>query len=480
MKLPNILLFAISFLIAALLGCQNQNPKQEPASPAAGTGTLILSENKRFLMFEDGRPFFYLGDTAWELFHRLDKEKADMYLEQRASLGFTVIQAVVLAEENGLIDPNPYGEVPLIDLDPAQPNEAYFKHVDYIIEKAEKLGLYIAVLPTWGDKWNKKWGKGPEIFTPENARAFGHYLGERYKESPNIIWVVGGDRPIENELHREIVEEMAWGLREGDQGNHLISFHPMGGESSSKYFHDAQWLDFNMWQTGHSTANNTSFNAIRNDYAKTPIKPIIDGEPIYEDHPNSFRKDEQGHSVAADVRRLLYWNLFGGAFGNTYGHHAVWQMWEEGRKPVNFPLMPWYEAINQPGAAQMQYGRWLIESRPFFTRIPADDVLAAHEVTPSAVPGAGAYRFAATRDTDGTYAMVYVPVGRSFKVNMDVIKGEDVMAWWYNPRNGHADNIGLFKNTGKQRFTPPNPGEHLDWILVLDDASKAYPKPGQR
>ena len=94
-----------------------------------------------------------------------------------------------------------------------------------------------------------------------------------------------------------------------------------------------------------------------------PTKPLTDGEPIYEDHPVSFDSQNLGHSVAADVRRPLYWDLFGGAFGHTYGHHSVWQMWSPKHTPKNFPLMPWFEAINQPGAAQMQYARALLESR---------------------------------------------------------------------------------------------------------------------
>lgn len=469
------------FLLFALISCNKTqvatSAKNESFTPA--TGKLMVSENKRFLQFQDGTPFFYLGDTAWELFHRLNREQADKYLRNRAELGFTVIQAVILAELNGLVDPNPYGHVPLEEMDPVRPVEAYFEHVDYIINKAGELGLFVAVLPTWGDKWNLKWGQGPEIFTPENAVLFGEYLGKRYKDTPNIIWVIGGDRPIESEIHREINISMARAIKAVDQ-NHLMTFHPMGGQGSAQNFHNEEWLDFNMWQTGHTPPHNGSFNAVRNDYALQPTKPVIDGEPIYEDHPNSFRKDEQGHSVAADVRQMLYWNLFGGALGNTYGHHSVWQMWEEGRKAVNYPLMPWYEAINQPGAAQMQYGRWLMESRPYFTRVPADDVLVPHAITNSAVPGAGAYRFASTRDTEGTYAMVYAPVGREFEVRMDVIKGNNVVAWWYNPRNGSSEKIGTFTNVGTRKFISPTPGEKLDWVLVLDDASKAYKVPGAR
>ena len=79
---------------------------------------LKVSENKRFLVTAEGRPFFWLGDTAWELFHRLDREDADRYLDKRANQGFTVIQAVAIAEFDGHAVPNPYGHLPLIDLDP--------------------------------------------------------------------------------------------------------------------------------------------------------------------------------------------------------------------------------------------------------------------------------------------------------------------------------------------------------------------------
>jgi len=111
---------------------------------------LTVHENRRYIQYQDGRPFFYLGDTAWELFHRLNREKAAQYLTSRAHKGFTVIQAVVLAQLGGLTVPNPYGDLPLLDGDPARPNEAYFRHVDYVVNKAEELGLFVGMLPTWG------------------------------------------------------------------------------------------------------------------------------------------------------------------------------------------------------------------------------------------------------------------------------------------------------------------------------------------
>ena len=451
---------------------------------AAPLPKLKVSDNRRFLVTESGQPFFWLADTAWELFHRLNREEAIRYLEDRAAKGFTVIQAVALAELDGLNTPNPYGHRPLLDNDPTKPDvkdgpdNDYWDHVDFIVREANRRGMYIGLLPTWGDKWNRKWGVGPEIFTPQNAEVYGQWLGRRYRGA-GIVWIVGGDRPIENDTHREIIRAMARGLRAGDGGAHLITFHPMGGQGSAQYFHEEDWLDFNMRQNGHNLEFTGRYDQTRKDYDRTPVKPVLDGEPVYEDHPVAFAPDQQGHSVAADVRRPLYWNLFSGAFGHTYGHHSVWQMWAPGREPINRPLMPWYEAIRQPGAGQMQHAKHLLLSRPFLTRVPDDSVIVTDRV-PSSVPGAGRYRFVATRDTEGTYAMVYAPVGRSFKVRMDIIRGAPVRAWWFNPRDGKATAIGSFENQGVREFTPPDPGELLDWVLVLDDAARNYPTPGHK
>ena len=451
---------------------------------AASVPQLKVSANRRFLVTNEEKPFFYLGDTAWELFHRLNREEADTYLQDRAAKHFTVIQAVAIAELDGHTDPNAYGFLPLVDLDPAKPavkegpNNDYWDHVDYIVNKAESLGLFIGFLPTWGRYWHDKVKDGKPLFTEANAAAYGEWLGARYKDKP-IIWILGGDRNVENDEQSAVLRSMARGLRKGDGGNHLITLHPCGGCGSSQWFQNEDWLDFNMRQNGHGAEFTGHYDKTYADYERTPTKPALDGEPLYEDHPVSFKPKDFGHSIASDVRRALYWDLFSGACGHTYGNHAVWQMFDPKRgKPINNPLMSWSEAIEQPGAGQMQFGRKLIESRPFLTRVPDDTVIVTSRV-PTAVPGAGRYRFVATRDQSGSYAMVYVPVGRKFSVKMDKITGNKVKAWWFNPRDGSAKEIGVFANTGEREFTPPNYGEMIDWILVLDDVSKKFSAPGQ-
>lgn len=459
------------------------------AASAAGAAAsraprLKVSENRRFLVREDGTPFFYLGDTAWELFHRLNREEADRYLRNRAAKGFTVIQTVALAELDGTTQANAYGQLPLLDDDPTRPavregaGNDFWDHVDYVVDRANALGMLIGFLPTWGRFWHDAGPGGRPLFDARNAEVYGEWLGRRYRER-GLIWILGGDRTVDNGAQRAVIEAMARGLRRGDGGTHLITFHPRGGSGSAQWFHDAPWLDFNMRQNGHGAEFTGHYDGTRADYERKPPRPVLDGEPIYEDHPVAFNQARLGHSVAADVRRALYWDLFSGACGHTYGHHSVWQMWQPGRAPINDPLMPWYEAIDQPGAGQMQYGRRLMESRPFLTRVPDDTVIVPHRV-PTAVPGAGRYRFVATRDAGGSYAMVYAPVGRAFSVRMDTVRGRQVRAWWFNPRTGRAKEIGTYPSTGERAFMPPEPGEMLDWVLVLDDAARGFPPPGAK
>jgi hypothetical protein len=438
-----------------------------------------VSDNWRFLLCGDGRPFFYLGDTAWELFHRLDREETETYLQDRARKGFTVIQAVVLAELDGLREPNRYGYLPLHDLDPTRPNEAYFEHVDWVIKRANELGLCIALLPTWGDKWNQKWGVGSEIFTPENSAIYGEWLGRRYRDA-GLIWVVGGDRPIETDEHRAIVSHMAEGLRRGDGGQHLITFHPSGMATSATWFHAASWLDFNMWQTGHARER-PNYGHIAADYALEPVKPCLDGEPGYEAIPADF-KLENGLLQAIEVRRWLYWALFAGAHGHTYGANSVWQFWQPGREPQVSASLPWQDALQLPGAAQMQHARRLLESRPFLTRVPDQSLIVAGQSD-------GPAHLQATRDQEGSYALVYFGSQTAASIDMGVISGAQVHAHWFNPRTGKAQLIGEFAAEGTREFVPPateypeddfpSPEPENDWVLVLDDARFYYNSPGQ-
>jgi hypothetical protein len=433
---------------------------------------LKVSDNRRFLVTANGRPFFYLADTAWELFHRLTREEASAYLAKRAAQSYTAIQAVALAELDGLTDPNANGDLPFLDKNPRKSNEAYWKHVDDIVDQANAKGLYIAMLPTWG-RWVSD-VKRPEdvVLTVENIQDYGEFLGKRYGRK-GIIWVIGGDRTATGfeQQWRLLAKGVAIGVSgTEDYAKVLMTFHPRGGESSSAWFHDDAWLDFNMHQTGHGLAEKVMpWERIAKDYARQPVKPVLDGEPLYEDHPLAFRAREFGYSFDAHVRQRAYWSVFSGSCGHTYGNHALWQMYKPGKRPVNGPLFYWNEAAERPGAAQMQHVRKLIESRPYLSRVPDQSLIAD--------PLTGADTIAATRG-DG-YAMIYSAQGRKFQARLDAVGAKEIRAWWFNPRNGSVTDAGRFPGSGDREFTCPSEGFGSDWVLVLDDASKGFREPGQ-
>ncbi len=317
-------------------------------------GKLRVAANKRYLEFDDGTAFFYLADTAWELFHRLSLTEAQHYLDNRAAKGFTVIQAVALAQLGGLDVPNAKGDIPLSNNDPNKPNEAYFQHVDEIVDHAEALGMFIGLLPTWGSHW--KLGETcAAIFNPKNAFNYGHFLGERYRNKA-IIWILGGDQDIENEQEATIIEAMALGIKEGDQGRNLITFHPRGPGRSAEMLHNAAWLDFNMSQSSHAAHDHDNGLFVDYDYALEPAKPTLDGEPRYETMPVGFYNKDYARVDRFDdydVRQAAYWALMAGACGHTYGHNCIWQMWSAKHDPIIWAHVPWYESLDHAGAFQM-------------------------------------------------------------------------------------------------------------------------------
>ncbi len=427
-------------------------------------GKLRVAANHRYLEYDDGTPFFYLGDTAWELFHRLNREEAQHYLSNRAAKGFTVIQAVALAELGGTDIPNPYGDFPLIDRDPTRPNDGYFRHVDQIVQYAEELGLFIGMLPTWGSSWKPVGRNDNAIFTIENARVYGRFIGERYRDNA-IIWILGGDQNIESEDEHAIIEAMALGLKEGDGGANLITFHPRGPGRSAEFL-QAEWLDFNMCQSSHGAHDHDTGLFIDHDYALEPPKPTMDGEPHYETMPVGFYyKDVSRYDRFDDydARQAAYWALMAGACGHTYGHNCIWQMWTPEHEPKIWANIPWYESLDTPGAFQMGFVRRLFESRPFQELVPDQSMILDG-------PTSGGAKIRAARSRNGSFGFVYSPRGEQFTLDKRVFKPKRVTQLWYDPRYGCTYNFRLDNNASFQTYTPPTSGRGNDWILIVEDA----------
>jgi Protein of unknown function (DUF4038)/Putative collagen-binding domain of a collagenase len=443
---------------------KDKTPEQPlfPPRPSVKGMKLKASPNGRYFVDHESKPFFYLGDTCWLLFQRLNREEVDEYLKDRAGKGFTVIQAYVL---RGLDKRHPdgatslLGEAPLLDRDPARPNEAFFKNVDHVINRANELGLVMALVAAKSWHVNEH---AERVFDAKSAHAFGKFLGQRYKDNA-VLWYVGGDSVPGSD--REVWVSMARGLKDGSDGKHLVSYHGSGGTSSSTWFHKDDWLDFNSIQSGHGWAAKT-YRFISQDYGLSPAKPTVDMEPPYENHPTGAKTPRiDSHQV----RKGAYWAVLAGAAGHGYGALDLFHLYKEDQGP--FPrdgFQPWRKALAYEGSRQVGLMRGLFELRPWYKLVPDQSVVASGQQE-------GEDHVQAARAEDGSFVLAYVPFGRPIGIHLDKISGKQVKARWYDPREGTWREIGEYSNTGTREFAGPSQGERNDWVLVLDDAEKGYP-----
>jgi Protein of unknown function (DUF4038)/Putative collagen-binding domain of a collagenase len=457
MKQLSTLLFTAIALTAASL------------SAAEPLQAIHVADNGRCFVKADGTPFFWLGDTAWCIFNHPTPADVDLYLDDRAAKGFTVIQGCV-AVWDFATRRNPDGQTPFIGRDPKAVNDAYFTNVDSIIAKATARGLYVALLPFW----TKNTRTGP-FADPDGMKIYCRYLAQRYATN-NIFWVLGGDTAGTD--IQPVIDAEAAGLLEGAGTNKIIiTYHPTGRESSSFWFHDRPWLDFNSIQSGHFI-HTTNFKLVADDFAKTPAKPTLDMEPGYENITDRLvRGDTNAIRIqAVDVRRSAYLAVFAGAAGHTYGNGEVYEFYHPNAARAGTPgwhaNMEWQDALKLPASGQVQFLRYLIESRPMLGRIPDQTLLADGDLPVLE-------RVEATRATDGSYAFIYSADGKPFTLQTGKLSGEKLVAWWYDPRTGETKQFDSFAKTGTREFTPPTSGPGNDWVLVLDDAGKKFPAPGK-
>ncbi|MGO8704638.1 MAG: glycoside hydrolase family 140 protein [Candidatus Brocadiia bacterium] len=451
----------------------------KPLFPSPGSVKSLrfkVSPNGRYLMTAEGRPFYYLADTAWTLFKRLNHEEADVYFENRVARGFTAIQAYCL---RGLHAANLYGDYPLLDRDPTRPNEAFFRNIDYLVNRANELGLVMGIVTCVGEHVRKR-GYDEQIFTESNAFAFGKFLGSRYKDNA-VIWYLGGDRSPMDDF--PVWTAMARGLKEGSAGRQLVSYHGHGpspgfqGYSSSFWLHNMDWLDFNTiqssWQWG-----TLCYEFVTHDYLMQPPKPTIDMEFRYENHIPSANS-KQPRINAHQIREAGYWNMLAGAAGLGYGAQDIWQFFEAGNPRLSYAdyslfmkeqtaTYNWRDAINYEGSYCMGLLRRLLEMRPWHQLVPDQGLIHFGQ-------GILEDHIQSARAADGAFALAYTPFGHPFTVQMDRIAGARVKAHWYDPRTGRWKFIAEYPNTGTQVFVPPYTGDQMDWALVLDDDARNLP-----
>jgi hypothetical protein len=433
-------------------------------------GNLKISENRHFLVHEDGAPFYWIGNTAWEMAHFSKREEVDLFLKNRHDNGYTVILTCALAEVQGISRPNAYGYLPLKNRDPLQPVEEYWEHVDYIIRRAADHDICIALVVTWGT-----WLHDARIINEGNAYLFGQWIGSRFKDNPNLVYILGCDR--EPSISGSYDDTPLWNmLAEGIKStdpDHLMSYLPKS--RSSTFFQNTWWLDFNIVQTGHEKFDNpASYLWIGSDYNMAPVKPTIDCEPRYEDHPVNWA-DSNGFFNDFDARQTAWWSLLSGAFGCNYGNRSIISWYAPGYQASLWygkPGQYWYEAMDRPGSLDMKHIHDLIKSRPFLSLVPDQDAIKSDN------PDDGSHCRAAKGDG---YLFIYNPYGRSLDVRMDILPARRLKCHWYSPSDGSAIYIGTFRpGSFTKSFDPPGAeARGNDWVLVIDDSSKRYPVPGK-
>jgi hypothetical protein len=418
------------------------------ADPAEADPPLRVSENHRYLVDRKGAPFLLQGDAGWSLIVNTTKEEADLYLRNRRDKGFTAILINLIEHKFAKNAPrNLDGDVPFGGrTDLGAPNERYFAHADWVIRRAGDYGLLVLLAPIYLGYTGLDEGFYDEVMAngPEACLAYGRFLGKRYRDVDNILWVMGGDR--DPGPAREDVDMVAYGIRESDR-RHLMTAH-CHSESSPVEQYPGTWLGVST-----SYAYDIVHRRIAWDYERPPAFPLFLIESVYEGEHNA--SDLQ-------VRRQAYWAVLGGEFGHVMGNLPIWSF-----------SPGWQAAMDLPGSVAMMHWGRLFRSRPWYELVPD----SGHKVV---IGGVGEYwgndYLSAAASPDGTTFMAYLPSARTVTVDLGRLAKGRANAWWFDPRSGKASSAGAFANEGTRPFTPPAEG---DWVLVLDDASKNRPAPGQ-
>ena len=440
-------------------------------------GKLKISSNNRYLQFENGSPFFWLGDTGWLVPQHLDRSEVEYYFNKCRRAGYNMVQIQVM---DAVPSYNIYGQQSLPygwDFTKADPEGeySYWDHLDYIVRKAEQNGIYIGMVAIWGSQVQSG------NINAEQAKAYGKFLAERYKNNPNIIWIMGGD--IQGDIHPEVWNALATSIKSIDN-KHLMTFHPRGRYTSAKWWSKASWMDFHTFQSGHrkygqrmgnkeypipDSTEEDNWMYVDSTWAYKPIKPVLDDEPSYEDIPKGLHDANEARWQDYDVRRYAYWSVFAGSCGHTYGHNAVMQMLKPGY-PTGYgsdgTVKAWYQGLEDPGYNQMQYLSDLMLSFPYFDRNPDQSIIVGKN-------GLKYDRLIATRGKD--YLMVYNYNSNVMKIDLRKISGKKKLLWWFNPSDGAISFIGTADNTIITMSPQIEKTDKInDRVLIAIDAEKNY------
>jgi hypothetical protein len=441
----------VTLYLIANAGTADLTASTTPLSASAFP--VKVSENHRYLIDQNGRPFLIAGDSPQTILGRMTIEDAEFYFTNRQRYGVNALWVHVMCRENETCHADgttPDGIVPFFGHDLSMPNPAYFERLDTMLKLAAEHGVTFFLTPAETSGWLDALRTGGA----EKAFAYGEYLGHRYENFPNIVWMHGNDfQTWQDPKDDELVLAVARGIASKDH-NHIHTTELNYTDSISS--DDSRWDA--MTQLNGVYTYYPSYAGVLREYNQKDIKPIFLEETNYE-----FEHGEAGSPL--NLRRQEYWAMLSGAAGQLYGSLITWTL------PSDWKLM-----LDTPGIAHFAHMRRFFAEHDWQDLAPDQEHrtgIAGYGISSPA--GAGlitkdTYSTAA-RTADGRLAIAYLPNYREISVDLSRLAGP-VRAHWYDPTNGRHLQISEtpFPNIGTKNFAPPgkNSGGDEDWVLELE------------
>jgi hypothetical protein len=443
LRVALILSAATIIATAATSRSQAQNVDGASRFPVA------VDSSKRFLRDASGQPFLIQGEAAWSLIANLKREDVDLYLRDRRDRGFNTL-IVSLIEHHFSNSPpnNAYGAAPFLRSgDFTRPNEAYFAHADWVLRRAQSLGFLVLLTPAYmgirgGDEG---WYQEMAACGADCLKAYGRYLGQRYRSLHNIVWMHAGDYDPPD---KELVRALADGVRETDpEALHTVHCGPE--TKTLELWGDEPWLSINTVYTYEPV-----LPAVAAELKRPQRMPFILAESAYE---------HEHDAGGLRIRTQAYQALLTGAAGQVFGNKPIWYF---GRQGLSGLYESWKHALGSPGSRSIAHLNRLFSGLPWWTFVP--DVNGELVVRGG---GSGQEHTATARTDDRALAVVYLPGQREITVDLAQLQGPQVRARWLDPADGQFADASqrVFTSLGLESLRPPgaNSGGEGDWVLLL-------------
>ncbi|MCM3170813.1 DUF4038 domain-containing protein [Paenibacillus sp. MER 99-2] len=365
---------------------------------------------------EQGSPFFYLADTVWSAFTNATLEEWEEYLDYRKMQGFNVLQMNVLRQWDASgsdLDWEPFALQEDGSYDYSQLNEAYFDRATEMVRMAVERGFTPALVLLWcnyvPDTWATPFQQGNKM-PLEVIEPYVTYAVKRFSAF-NPIYLVSGDTDFPSELANRYYQTALDTVKRMSPSS-VATLHIQGRlREIPEVFMNHEGLDFYMYQSGHNSEfQHYSHEIAEHFYNLTPERPVINGEPCYEQI--SYSRNVYGRYSALDARRAAWQSLLaGGAAGVTYGAHGIWSWHKKGQ---NFGIVEgegfdspydWRAALRFEGAWDYSFIKYVFDMYNLVGVKPLDIVLNQTKEI----------RAAGNEDT----VILYVPVNTKVRLDFE-------------------------------------------------------------